>query len=255
MPIRAVVFDLFDTLVDVHMESLPRVRVRGEERPGTGGVLFEALGPRPGLTLESFLEALAAVDRGLRETRYAEGREVPTRERFAALAERLGLAEPDLPERLTRLHMAKIREQVTVPGHHAALLERLGKRGLELGLCSNFTHSETALAILEEAGMAAHLRATAVSDAVGWRKPRREIFEAALAALGCAPEETLHVGDNLHADVAGAAALGCHTAWVTRRVPDPEARLAAHRGAPPDLVVSDLAELEARLERIPEPAG
>lgn len=244
MAIRAVVFDLFDTLVDVHMDRLPRVRLHGEERPSTAGALFECLGPDCGLSLEAFGEALAAVDRGFRETRYKEGREVTTQERFEALVARLALAEPDLPERLTRVHMAMIRAQVSWPEHHAALLERLGKRGLRVGLCSNFTHSETAHAILEAAGLAPHLHAALVSDAVGYRKPRREIFEATLEALGTGPEETLHVGDNLEADVAGAAALGFRTAWATRRVPDPEARLAAHAGPAPALTVSDLGELE-----------
>lgn len=247
MALRAVVFDLFDTLVDVHMDRLPRVRVGGEERPSTAGALLECLGPDCGLTLESFGAALAEVDRGFRETRYEEGREVTTRERFTALAERLGLEGAELPERLTRVHMGLIRRQVHWPEHHAALLERLGKRGLRVGLCSNFSHSETAHAILGAAGLAPHLHATVVSDAVGYRKPRREIFEATLDALGTAPEETLHVGDNLDADVAGAAALGVRTAWATRRVPDPQARLASHRGPAPELTLADLGELEEHL--------
>jgi FMN phosphatase YigB (HAD superfamily) len=49
------------------------------------------------------------------------------------------------------------------------------------------------------------------------------------------------VGDNLAADVAGAAALGIRTVWITRRVADPAAALAKHTGARPDHQIADLA--------------
>jgi putative hydrolase of the HAD superfamily len=88
----------------------------------------------------------------------------------------------------------------------------------------------------------------AISDAVGIRKPRAEIFHAVLAELDLPPESVLHVGDNLRADVGGASAAGLATVWITRRVSDPERRLREHTGPPPDFVVEDLAEIEALLE-------
>jgi hypothetical protein len=63
-----------------------------------------------------------------------------------------------------------------------------------------------------------------VSDAFGLRKPRAEIFAEVVTRLGVAPAETLHVGDSLRADVAGAANAGLRTAWITRRVSDVPAR-------------------------------
>jgi putative hydrolase of the HAD superfamily len=87
-----------------------------------------------------------------------------------------------------------------------------------------------------------------ISDAVGIRKPRSEIFEAVLDELGVAPDETLHVGDSLLADVAGAAPLGIRTAWVTRRIPDAEAALSQHEGPMPDHVINDLSEIEGLLD-------
>jgi FMN phosphatase YigB (HAD superfamily) len=82
---------------------------------------------------------------------------------------------------------------------------------------------------------------------VGWRKPRREIFEATLALLGAEPGEVMHVGDNLDADVRGAGELGIRTVWVTRRVKDADAVLERHKGPPPEHIVSDLSELPALL--------
>ena len=43
---------------------------------------------------------------------------------------------------------------------------------------------------------------------VGHAKPRPEIFGAAAAALGVAPHEILHVGDNERTDVHGALQAG-----------------------------------------------
>ena len=61
------------------------------------------------------------------------------------------------------------------------------------------------------------------------------------------PDETLHVGDNLKADVTGAAAAGLRTAWITRRIADPDLSLEAHEGPAPDLILHDLSELPSHL--------
>jgi putative hydrolase of the HAD superfamily len=208
--------------------------------------LHEAARARLPITLKDFAAALAEVDVAFRDSHYAEDREVPTELRFEALVRRLGASDPELPGLLTSVHMGVFREQVRVPAHHAPLLAELASVHA-IGLCSNFSHSETAVDILEQAGLARHLAAVVISDAVGLRKPRREIFEAVLARLGAAPEQTLHVGDSLRADVVGAAGLGIKTAWLTRRVKDPRAALEAHQGPAPDFTIRDLAELPALL--------
>jgi FMN phosphatase YigB (HAD superfamily) len=48
--------------------------------------------------------------------------------------------------------------------------------------------------------------------------------------------------------VGGAAPLGIRTAWITRRVRDPEAKLREWEGPVPDWTIADLAELEALVE-------
>ena len=68
--------------------------------------------------------------------------------------------------------------------------------------------------------------------------------------LGCQAHEVLHVGDNLDADVGGAATLGMRTAWLTRRVADPAAARSSHGGPLPDFTLADLAELPALLDRL-----
>ncbi len=57
-------------------------------------------------------------------------------------------------------------------------------------------------------------KATVYSMDVGHAKPRPEPFAAALRALGTAPAETLHVGDNERTDIRGALAAGLRAVRV-----------------------------------------
>jgi putative hydrolase of the HAD superfamily len=238
-----MVFDLFDTLVDLHFDPSDMTEVAGKRVHSFVARLHQALRERAEVDFETFMEAVSEVDRTEGKPRYREGREFPTLERFASVVELLGLEDPELAEILTATHMSGIFEGVTVLPHHDEVLDRLGRRA-KVGLCSNFSHSGTALRVIEEAGLHPHLDAVVISEAVGFRKPRPEIFLATLDALGVGAEETVHVGDDLRADVGGAAPLGIRTAWLTRRVRDPDAKLREWEGPTPDWTISDLAELE-----------
>jgi HAD superfamily hydrolase (TIGR01509 family) len=247
MAVRAVVFDLFDTLVDLRFEDLPQHKHEGRWLPASVPALHAAVVERAPMEFGDFVEAMIALDKEIHAPRYREGREVPTGERFEALVEHFGIDDPELPEILTSLHMGVLRSAVRVPEHHRAFLAELEAR-VRVGLCSNFTHSETAVGILEEAGFDAHLDAVVVSDAVGWRKPRGEIFEHVLRELDVSPDEVLHVGDSLRADIGGAHALGIRNAWITRRIANPEEALREHEGPAPDHAIADLTEVLALLD-------
>ncbi|MGX6603492.1 HAD family hydrolase [Micromonosporaceae bacterium Da 78-11] len=47
-------------------------------------------------------------------------------------------------------------------------------------------------------------------------KPRPEPFRLALDHLGLTPADVLHIGDSPASDIAGATALGIHTAYLSR---------------------------------------
>ncbi len=246
MAIRAVSFDLFDTLVDLHMDRLPLVEIAGRRIPSTYGLLHAASLQWHALDFERFAAELGQSDRESHQARAALQRELPTIERFRSFAARIGVRDDAMAQELTRAHMAEIKRQVTSPPHHPELLARLRGR-VKLAVCSNFSHSETALDVLADAGLARHFDAIVISHEVGLRKPRPEIFRAVVERLGVEPAEVLHVGDNLEADVGGASAVGMSTAWLTRRVKDLDAARASYAGTPPALVVGDLAELEREL--------
>ena len=244
MPVRALSFDLFDTLVDLHMDRLPIVEIAGRRVPSTYGILHTASLQWHALDFERFAAELGEHDRALRGEYYAKQRELPTLLRFRTFAERIGVRDDALAHALTETHMAEVARQVIYLAHHAPLLERLHRRA-KLAVCSNFSHTATARAVLERAGLLHHFDTVVVSEDVGLRKPRAEIFAAVATRLGVAPGEILHVGDSLEADVAGAAAVGQQTAWLTRRIADPEAALREYTGPRPTFRIADLDDLEA----------
>ena len=246
MPIRAVVFDLFDTLVDLRFEDAPLYEHEGKRVPASVLLLHEELVRHSDVTLDALIDAFVAGNRGFNESHFAKDREVPTETRFLDLLARLRIESPGLASTLTGIHMGALAATVRPLPHHEDVLGALRGR-VRIGLCSNFSHSETAQRVLETAGLWSAFDAVLVSDAFGWRKPRREIFDAVVSQLGVAPGDALHVGDSLRADVAGARAAGLRTAWITRRVSDPEKALREHEGAPPDHTLADLAELPALL--------
>ena len=89
-----------------------------------------------------------------------------------------------------------------------------------------------------------------ISEEIGIRKPRREIFDAVARTLDLVPEEILHVGDNLNADVAGAAACGMRTVWLTRQVANPDAELEGYEGPRPEFALEDLIDLPVLVARL-----
>lgn len=77
-----------------------------------------------------------------------------------------------------------------------------------------------------------------ISETVRAYKPHPRLFQAALARLGCAPHEVLHVGDSDVDDVKGAKVVGLRVAWVNRN------RRPRRADVPtPDFEVANLTEL------------
>jgi putative hydrolase of the HAD superfamily len=68
---------------------------------------------------------------------------------------------------------------------------------------------------LARAGLEGILPDVFLSGEVGASKPDPRIFAAALAHVGCAPEEALHVGDDPVRDISGAARMGMASCWIS----------------------------------------
>lgn len=86
------------------------------------------------------------------------------------------------------------------------------------------------------------VRFVLVSEAARSYKPDPALFREAADRLGLAPHEVLHVGDSLVDDVVGARAAGLRVAWVNR-----EGRARRPDLPAPDFEIPDLAKLPALL--------
>ena len=81
------------------------------------------------------------------------------------------------------------------------------------------------------------------SEDMNRSKPDPVMFQRALDIAGIAPENTVHIGDNLISDVRGAAEVGMKTIWFN---PD-QTPLGADDLAP-DFMVLSLSEIPCKIE-------
>lgn len=144
----------------------------------------------------------------------------------ALLPDRDAVDTRALAERFHADAVAAVRRNLPV-------LERLARR-YRLGIVSNFTGNLQPC--LEELGLARLFVSVSDSTLVGWSKPDARIFAHALATVGAAPEAAWMVGDNVEADIRGAACLGMQTCWLA----------PAERAAPAGVVPT------ARIHRLPD---
>jgi len=242
MRYRAVLFDLFDTLVRFDRERMPEIQINGKPVRSSAGMLHGILQTQaPQIGLEACYEALGASWREAERLRALDHREVSALDRFAYFFRQLGLDEGALPEGFGRslidAHRGALGRAAEFPPHHGPLLRRLAER-YRLAVVSNFDYTPTALDILGRAGVVELFDTIVVSDEVGWRKPRRDIFDVALARLGVAAEASLFVGDRADMDVLGAQQIGMDAAWINRDGEDLPAGVA-----PPTYEIRDLGEL------------
>ncbi|MDA0353297.1 MAG: HAD-IA family hydrolase [Chloroflexi bacterium] len=173
------------------------------------------------------------------------------RRQFASALEQHGL-EGD-PDRAADVLRDQLGEADPFPEAHDTV-ERLDAHGLTLGLLSNADED-----FLQRALSRARLRFSVIQSSESLRayKPHRAVFLAACERLGCAPNETLYVGDSPIADVGGAHNAGLRTVWIRR---PSEATPAAANAAPngtaneaangPPQVVDTYADM---MKRLPQP--
>jgi HAD superfamily hydrolase (TIGR01458 family) len=101
--------------------------------------------------------------------------------------------------------------------------------------------------LLDAGAFVAGLEFAADTDAVVLGKPSPAYFAAALEALDANPELTWMVGDDIHADIAGAQRHGMRTVLVRTGKFRPDAVEAS--GVRPDAILSSIAQLPEWLDR------
>jgi putative hydrolase of the HAD superfamily len=208
-PVRAVLFDLDDTLFD-H---------RGAADAGVVA-WARALGlDEPAATLIERWNDLERTHFG----NFAAGRETfeqMRRHRARGLAgQHLTDAQADAAFESFYAHY---RDQWALFGDALPALERCRAAGYAIGILTNGDGAHQRRKVTD-LGLDERMDAIIISGEFGEAKPAPAIFHHACAALGAAPEQTLMVGDNLPGDVEGARAAGLQGAWLDRHNRHPEA--------------------------------
>jgi HAD superfamily hydrolase (TIGR01549 family) len=244
---KAVVIDLFDTLVTWNPDALPLMQFRGREIRSTTPLLYPALetalGPR--FDREKFSEAHASVYAEIfAERAKIDAVEISCLERFSRTLKILDVDEEQaasLAENLRRIHMGRVREVTKAPPARIDAMKRIAKHH-RVGLISNFDDSETGHLIMHDTGIRELFDAVIISADTGYRKPNPLIFKEILDAMKLEPADVLFVGDTPADDVLGSKGVGMHSAWIRTRGRELPEGIPA-----PDIVISDLAELPAAL--------
>ena len=239
---RAVIFDLFDTLVDFDRTQIPVITIDGRDIRSTAGEVYKVLAQyAPDTTFETYYNTLGAVTRTLLEVRERDHVEIPARRRYELLFDRLGMARDDAAEGcidgMLATHHRYMHDSTVCPPERTQVLEALKPR-YPLGLLSNFDSAATGLKILATHGLQPYFSAIHISEAIGYRKPRREAFLHTAAVMGVDPQEVLFIGDTFALDVVGAKAVGMDVAWFDRQQAAPDLDQAQ-----PDYTISRFTEL------------
>lgn len=148
--------------------------------------------------------------------------------------------------------LAAISADTRLRADAVGTLRALRQRGLRTAVVSDCTHELPAL--MPHLPVAPLLDAHAYSVEIGHCKPAPEIYLAACARLGVAPEQCLYVGDGGSHELTGAAELGMTA--VRLDAPDLASHLvfnADHHWSGPS--VTALSDLTHLVDRTPISVG
>ena len=215
--ITAVTFDLWQTLL---VDNRELGLTRGEARLGgvsrilaDSGEEFEA--ERINEAYWDCYRKCVAVREDLLDVSFDEQIAIFIESISPGLGQRLGA---DAVAAIARVYADSFLEYPP-PAHGDAVdvLHSVRAMGLRIGLISNtgMTPGTTFRTYLANNRMLEYFDTLTFSDEVKMSKPAKEIFLMTLRSLNAAPGQTVHVGDSIRNDVAGARKCGLKTVWIT----------------------------------------
>jgi putative hydrolase of the HAD superfamily len=206
--IRAIAFDLFNTLITVAPQTLEDANKR----------MFATLsGDGFELDADSFRKAHRDAAKRHVERCRASGRETHNRFWISDALEEQGYhVTPD-----------DIRIAAGVEAYFSAFLDHCRllpltkemlaalKPSYRLGLLTNFTHGPAARKLISHMGLIPFFRVVIISGELGYRKPHPRPFEELVKGLGVKSEQVVYVGDDPEPDIRGAKQAGLNPVWTT----------------------------------------
>jgi len=204
---RAVIFDLGHTLIDYYNDwRVPEKRAVSE----LWSIASRNMEDHPEKN-EFVRVTLEELDKA-RIRRRTEMIEIPLADFLQERLSDFGIHPSNglIEEGMEVFYRALLEHRSLIPGSKE-MLKELEEKGYLIGLISDVAWglpSSYPLRDMEHYELVGYFDDMVFSTDVGLRKPNRKIFEIAMEHLGVVPEESVYVGNNLQADIAGALGAG-----------------------------------------------
>jgi putative hydrolase of the HAD superfamily len=219
---RAVIFDLFHTLIGVKNDRI--------EGPSTAAILGIPQERWNTLIFEQSEDRLC-------------GRLTEPEQIIGQLVEIAGIKVS--PEKIAQA--ARTRGQrfetslAAVQTHVLETLDRVRESGVLTALCSNADRLERKG--WDNSPLAGRFDATVFSCDVGCMKPQPKIYQLCLDRLDMAADQTLFVGDGSCNELAGAKAVGMTTVMTTEIISDLWPEVIAQRKKDADHIITTIEQV------------
>jgi len=239
MPLQAILFDMFDTLMIIEKDH---------------AFYSPALKSMHAFLVQSGVQVSFAIFRDAyikaRDALYEEAdfkMEEPhfnfrIKNALQNLGYRIEAENCGIVQGATDAFCREFMNHVRIDEHAAETLRKLHCK-YRLGVVSNFAIPECVSKLLQENKLSDFFEVIVVSAAVNKRKPNPEIFKCALEKLSVRAEETVFVGDTVDADIKGPKEVGMKTIYIERR---PQKDL---ENTEPDQTIKSLSELPSAIEK------
>jgi putative hydrolase of the HAD superfamily len=243
MPLKAVLFDMDETLVDWSQREGDRVEVRRLHLQKLYDYLAEAGHELPDMDVfgQTYASILSTRWRSIDPLAEKTPRYTDILREILHHIE-LPVDTLDFPH-LQTLVVGLLQTGVRAFADARAVLETIRAAGVRTGLLTNAPYPmfirEAELEALNLHGL---LDVRLTAEDVGYQKPNPAAFLSLLQKLGATPDEAVFVGDDLKDDVSGAQRAGMRAVWVKRmNNSNPHAII-------PNATIDQLGELPAILD-------
>jgi len=201
MIVKAVVFDLDNTLYDYDMVNEKAIEY-------TGRWLCKETGISNSEFQKAFLE-------GRRLTKKYTGNCAAQHNRiiyFQKTLECLGINPIRYSLELYEKYWGYVINNMRIEKGAGKLLGRLKESGIKVAICTDLT-THIQHRKLRKLQIADYVDVFVSSEEAGVEKPDAKIFNLVISKLGISPDKVLYVGDSYEKDVVGSGNAGMYPVW------------------------------------------
>ena len=219
--IKAVTFDLWDTIIDDESDEPKRLAAGLRSKPDERHhLVLEALNRQAPISAADLSIAYGVANAAFVKCWKEHAITWTVRERLQVLLNGLGRTLSD--DELDALAAAQGNMEVDIPpdpieGAEAAIAELATRYKLCIVSDTIVTPGTGLRRLLDGHNIARHFSGFAFSDEVGHSKPHRSMFDSAARQMGVELKEMVHIGDRDHNDVKGPQALGMKAVLFTAK--------------------------------------